>query len=254
MDIREKIKQEVDELLSHSSKIVALLSDKNKTKSQIDTDYIKRPYEYQNWYTRVLPIVKQLLPDRLDEFEELYICKSNRKGINASNYTISDFLTGITVNNNWDEPLFDTTSVFLLKFQQQRAILQSAYSRIGSILSDITSVLRAELLDNEIEKARELQKGGYLRASGTMASVVLESHLSQVCKSHNITLTKKVLHISDYNEALKKNGIYDTPTWRLIQRYNDIRILCCHSKDREPTKEEVIELNEGVEKFIKTIF
>ena len=150
--------------------------------------------------------------------------------------------------------MFDTKAAFMMKFQQQIAILQSAYSRIDSILSNITSVLRAELFDNEIEKARELLRVGYLRASGTMASVVLESHLSQVCKNHNITLTKKAPHISDYNDALKNNSIYDTPTWRLIQRYNDIRILCCHSKDREPKKEEVSELIDGVEKSIKTIF
>ena len=52
----------------------------------------------------------------------------------------------------------------------------------------------------------------------------------------------------------KKNKVYDTPTWRLIQRYNDIRILCCHAKQREPTPDEVRELVDGVEKAIKTIF
>lgn len=255
MDIREKIKKEIDELLDHSSKIWELFYDGKKTKEQRATDFIKRPYEYQSWYTRALPVVKQLLPDRLSEFEELYIGKSNRKEINASNYTISDFLTGISVTRGaLSEPVFDTKAVFIMKFQQQKAILESAYSRIDSILSNITTVLSAELFDNEIEKARELLRSGYFRASGTMASVVLESHLSQVCKNHNITLTKKVLHISDYNDALKNNGIYDTPNWRLIQRYNDIRILCCHSKGREPTKEEVSEFIDGVEKSIKTIF
>jgi hypothetical protein len=255
LDIREKIKKEVDELFDHSGRILELVYDKDKPKDQIATDFAKRPYEYQSWYTRALPVIKQLLPDRLNEFEELYIGKSSRKEINASNYTISDFLMGLSITRGLSsEPVFDTKAVFLMKFQQQRAILQSAYSRIDSILSDITGVLRAELFDNEIEKSRELIKGGYLRASGTMASVVLEGHLSQVCKNHNITLPKKALHIYDYNEALKKDGIYDNPTWRLIQRYNDIRILCCHSKGREPTKEEVSELIDGVEKSIKTIF
>jgi len=41
---------------------------------------------------------------------------------------------------------------------------------------------------------------------------------------------------------------------RLIQRYNDIRTLCCHSKEREPTNDEVSELINGVDKSIKAIF
>lgn len=255
MGTREEIKKEIDELLSSGSKMWRLCFDGKKTKKQIMTDFIKRPYEYQNWYTRALPVIKQLLPDRLTEFEELYIAKSNRKEITASNYTISDFLMGITVTRGLSsEPVFDTKSTFMVKFQQQTAILQSAYSRIDSILSNITSVLKAELLDDEIEKARELLKAGYLRAGGTIASVVLESHLSQVCKNHTVTLTKKVLHISDCNDALKNKGIYDTPIWRQIQRYNDIRILCCHSKEREPTQDEVTELIDGVSKVTKTIF
>ena len=60
--------------------------------------------------------------------------------------------------------------------------------------------------------------------------------------------------ISDFNDALKDNGTLDTPTWRQIQRLGDIRNLCSHSKEREPTKDEVSELIAGVEKFTKTLF
>ena len=40
-------------------------------------------------------------------------------------------------------------------------------------------------------------------------------------------------------------------------RYNDqaiLEIYCAHAKEREPTKDEVLELIIGVEKVIKTIF
>jgi len=46
----------------------------------------------------------------------------------------------------------------------------------------------------------------------------------------------------------------DVANWRWIQRLGDIRNLCAHAKDREPTKDEVLELVNGVEKCIKTIF
>lgn len=32
------------------------------------------------------------------------------------------------------------------------------------------------------------------------------------------------------------------------------RLMCDHKKDQEPTKDDVLELAEGVEKVIKTVF
>jgi hypothetical protein len=258
LDKRENIKNEIKELIDTFPKIDKILTAKGEGKKVLSlSDITALSYEYQRWYTKALAVVRQLMPDRLEEFEELYIKKRPVKELTVSSYTISDFLLGISVTRRrgiYEEDAFDNKVVFATKLYQQLAILQSAYSRVDSILSDITGVLRADLFDSEIQGAHELLKNNYLRAAGTVASVVLESHLSQVCKNHNISFPKKILHISDYNEALKQNVVYDTPTWRLIQRYNDIRILCCHAKDREPTKDEVKELIDGVEKAIKTIF
>ncbi len=60
--------------------------------------------------------------------------------------------------------------------------------------------------------------------------------------------------IGDLDEALKNAGILDVPDWRFIQRLGDIRNLCVHSKQREPTTDEVDELIRGTEKMIKTLF
>src|SRR4030042_5783196 len=132
-----------------------------------------------------------------------------------------------------------------MKFQQQIAILQSAQTRIDTILADIKGVLKADLFDDELVKAKELLRKDHRRPAGIIAGVVLESHLSAVCENHAIKFTKKNLNISDYNDALKEE-VYDTATWRLIQRLGDIRNLCAHPKEREPTKEEVNDLIDGV--------
>lgn len=248
LDTRENIKGEIRELLGVAPNIFKILKKEFKVKNKLNLSGLQElSCEYQRWYTKALAVVRQLMPDRLSEFEELYRRKRQISTIYLDSYTISDFLLGV------EGGTFDVRQPFITKFNQQLAILKSAYSRVDSILSDITGVLRADLFDSEIEKSRELLRANYLRAAGTIAGVVLESHLSEVCKNHSISFAKKILHISDYNEALKQNKIYDTPTWRLIQRYNDIRIMCCHAKDREPTQDEVGELIDGVEKAIKTI-
>jgi len=93
-----------------------------------------------------------------------------------------------------------------------------------------------------------------LRAAGALAGVTLESHLSRISINHNVKVSKKNPTISDLNDELKNNGIYDVPDWRFIQRLGDIRNLCVHSKDRDPTKDEVDELIKGVQKVTKTLF
>jgi len=94
---------------------------------------------------------------------------------------------------------------------------------------------------------------GFLRAAGVVCGVVIEKHFSEVCKNNSISISKKNPTIADYNDALKEN-VYDILEWRRIQRLGDIRNLCGHNKEREPTKEEVFELISGTERIIKTIF
>lgn len=65
---------------------------------------------------------------------------------------------------------------------------------------------------------------------------------------------KKDPAINDFNQPLKDAGVLDVPAWRQIQRLGDIRNLCDHNKHREPTKDEVIELIDGVDKISKTLF
>lgn len=85
-----------------------------------------------------------------------------------------------------------------------------------------------------------------------LAGVVLEEHLQRICLSHQIRVTKKNPTIADLNDLLKTTVI-DVPTWRFIQRLGDIRNYCGHRKERDPTKDEVQELIDGVEKIIKTV-
>lgn len=210
--------------------------------------------EYQLWYSESLSIVKFLLPDRLNDFIKFYEKPKSRKSskdFTVENYVIADYLEGITVSN-WQEIIIPLSAA-IPKFQQQLNILKSVKSRFTSSLFDIKELLQAEIFDDELEAATELNKKGFMRGAGAMAGVVLERHLAQICMKHSVTTTKN-LAINDYNELLKKNNIIQTQDWRFIQHLGDLRNLCDHNKKTEPTKEQVNDLISGVSKTSKTIY
>lgn len=246
--LREKIKAELISLLDQATN---MLENLNKTRQ---SDSLS---DYQAWYSRSLAVVRQLLPERLNEFTMLYEGKRKnaRKGeVLAPDYGIGDYLLGMRVRQGIPpRDTFDHESVVLMKFKQQFEILSSGISRLNDILSNIEGILQAELFDSELDAARELLKKGHLRAGGTVGGVVLERHLSIVARNHNVKLKKKDPTLNDLNEALKKAGTVDVPTWRGIQRLGDILNLCAHKKDREPIVEEVRELIDGVDYLTKTL-
>jgi hypothetical protein len=141
-----------------------------------------------------------------------------------------------------------------MHFQAQTSILSAVNARFESSLLDIRQLAQADLFDSELEAARELHRSGFLRASGAVVGVVLEKHLQEVCASHGVTIRKKNPTISDLNDALKDAAVLDVPMWRQIQRLGDLRNLCVHQKEHEPTKADVSELVEGGAKVTKSVF
>ena len=212
--------------------------------------------DYQRWYTQASAVLQQLLPDRLAEFNSLYMGDGKRKTINSTTYNIQDWLNGVRaarrVGSN--RKMYNDAGVVFRKYSTQLQVLESAEARFESKLIDIGRIVQADLFDTELESARELLKRGFVRGAGAIAGVVLEKHLLHVAVQHNIKFRKKHPTISDLNDLLKDENILDIPTWRQIQRLGDIRNLCSHNKGRPPSDEEVVELIEGVDKTTKTLF
>ena len=204
--------------------------------------------DYQRWYSEAKVVVKQIIPDRLDDFVRHYERHHGRKRMQWDNYTIEDYLQGLSVGET--VPMRAGIS----RMEQQQSILQSAKQRFKSSLFDIQQLLAADLFDSELSAARALAKNGFVRAAGAVAGVLLEKHLRQVCENHSIKVTKKNPSIGDLNNLLKEAGVIDTPRWRATQHLADIRNLCDHDKEREPTKDQVQDLMDGVEKALKTLF
>jgi hypothetical protein len=207
---------------------------------------------YQGWYSEAQAVIKQVLPDRLMDFESYYEHRKPRKSIDFQNYMIRDYLQGLQVKRLGD--VIVDGSAAIPEFEQQLSLLKAAQSVLGSTLLDLRAVLQADLFDSELAGADALFKSGFFRAAGVICGVVLEKHLSNTCSTHNVKVSKRHPTISDFNQALKDADVLDVPQWRQIQQLADIRNICGHAKDREPRKDEIDDIVAGTKKVIKTIF
>jgi len=209
---------------------------------------------YQAWYSEAQELIKQLLPDRLEDFTRHYQKPKGRKDISYESYRIEDYLQGLKVTRGYDKEKVVGPDAAIPHFAQQLAMLEAVKGRFESSLFEMRQLLQADLFDSELDAARELLRNKYARAAGALAGVVVERHLGEVCAAHRIVIKKKSPGISDFNEALKTAGVIEVPQWRHIQLLADIRNLCDHSKTKEPTADQVADLIDGAVKVSKTVF
>ena len=227
-------------------------SSDNDTKA-IEPNLPDFKQEYQLWYSETLALLKQVLPDRVDDFRSHYEYPRVRKAIHFENYVVRDYLQGLIMQNYQGQVIVDGRAA-VPEFEQQLAILKSAKSTFTSSLFDIRTILQADLFDTEIDSAQAFLKAGFLRPAGAICGVVIEKHLKQVCENHKLSIRKKHPTISDFNDTLKSGNVIEVSQWRFIQYLADIRNICSHNKEEEPKKEQVEELITSTKKVLKTIF
>jgi hypothetical protein len=225
---------------------------RKQKKEEVEKELPDFSATYQRWYSEALAMLSVLLPDRVEDFKAYYQLPRSPKELNHSTYTISDYLKGTRVTRGGHHVIVDQKAA-QIPMQQQSEIVKAAMSRFDSSLFDIRGVVQADLFDNELGAADELNKHGFTRGAGAIAGVILEGHLATVCKNHSISTTKKRPTLSDYYEALKSANVIDQQTWRFIQHLGDIRNACDH-KGKDPTKDSVADLIGGVRKISKTTF
>lgn len=209
-------------------------------------------YEYQSWYTKALRAVQYLASDRLIEFRGYYEIDPKRKSLGYGTYVIQDYFKGVAPSK-FNYPEFNSKVQVVQAFVNQLTIFRSIIDRADSLLGNIEVELYAEIQDSEIVVAKQLIKISP-RAAGALMGVVIEGHLQKVANSHAIKVAKRNPTISDLNDPLKNATVINTPTWRKITYLADIRNICSHKKDEEPTKEQVQELIDGADWLIKNVF
>lgn len=245
----EKYKNDIRKLVKSGESIFKKMKE-NKNLAQLRRDY-------EMWYSESFAVIKIVLPDRISDFSKMYYDDKKTVGLKIYfQYTPPIINKGFTVFWDAGDSVSPPKEIDIAKsvFDSQIGILKSCEKRFESSLFDIKQLLQGDIFNSELETARELNKKGFTRGAGAVAGVVLEGHLSQVCSNHNIAIKKNNPTINDLNQLLKDNEIIETPSWRFIQHLGDLRNLCDHKKQKEPTKEEIEELIKGVDKISKTLF
>jgi hypothetical protein len=245
MNKREKIREELNALNDEAFKLASAFQKE-------EVNNLQYRYQYQAWYTKAINAVAALAPERLAEFRSYYEVDPRRKGLGYDTFVIQDFFRGVIPSG----PAFynfDSHNEALTCFFNQTTILHAVTECFDSVILNIEGQLYAELKDNEVAVAKQLIKLSP-RAAGALMGVLIEGHLQKVAASHGLKVAKKHPTIVDLNDPLKNESVIDTPTWRKISYLADLRNLCSHRKDSEPTKEQVEELIAGADWLIKNVF
>jgi len=187
---------------------------------------------YQKWYSAVHTIIAKNFQQRLAEVEALY--NQGIKRIFENSYITKE-----------------TQFRLLDLINQQFAILVAVPDHLRFSIYDIELTAYSILMDDELEAANYLLKNGFLRAAGALAGVTLERHLKNLLRKHTPPIKYSQKATLAVVNDLCKDTVYDTIVWRKVQHLTDLRNLCDHDKDREPTKDEVRELIDGVSAFLK---
>jgi len=199
---------------------------------------------YQKWYGAVRVIIEKNQPARLDEFDEIY--NYHGKKSEAQGKRIKQIIERKHIEKREQFLLFDLIN-------RQFDILSAVPNHVRYSIYDIELTVYSVLMDDDISASRHLLSNGFLRPAGALAGVILERHIKNLLRKNSPPIKyKETDTLSKVNDLCKNSNIYDGIIWRKIQHLTDLRNLCDHSKDREPTKEDVNDLINGVSEILKT--
>ncbi|MCB1593037.1 MAG: HEPN domain-containing protein [Alphaproteobacteria bacterium] len=209
--------------------------------------------KYHDWYSQASAFLRQILPERYDEFVDLYRPDPARQRVDITTYKIQDWIKGHKANQNeHGKKVFEDLQATIMNFQTQLNILKSTATYFKSSLYDIRKILQADLHQSELDSARELLRNGHEGAAAIVAGLALEKHLEGVCVHRGLEVQKNggIEALSDF---LKEHELIDATNWRLINKLGDLRNQCGSEGQGEPDAREIGDLIEGAEKIIRTV-
>jgi hypothetical protein len=118
-------------------------------------------------------------------------------------------------------------------------------------LYGVEMLVTKDILDTIFDEARTLLKARYKDAAAIYCRVIIETALKKICDKNKITYRIKE-RLSTISNKLRKKGHLNLPEWRQIQAWADIGNAAAHGKFDAYTADDVKNMLDGLETFLKT--
>lgn len=232
--------------------IVKFAGDKKKegeeeqepTPEPLPADETRFEERYQSWYSRALPLMKQLALDRYAEFQSFYVVDPRYPWHDRSAYVIQDFFRG----READDPGGEAARCF----KNQLAILRSVADRLAWASLDTDDQAERGMQLALLETARDLIKVDE-RAACAMAGTMLDTYLKKLAARRAVKFRKQKPPTAELVEALKQAKVFDVPAWSQATWLAEIHGRCL-KEGAGPTKLQVRDLVDGTQWLLTHVF
>lgn len=137
----------------------------------------------------------------------------------------------------------ETNHSILKRLQGVLAAAKEDYN--GGYINSARQLVQAEVFSSELDQASELLSKKYYVAAAVIAGVVLETHLQELSRQHDVPPGK----IETMNAELVKKGVYNVLRQKHITAHADLRNKAAHGVGGF-TAEDVKAMIADVERFI----
>ena len=136
----------------------------------------------------------------------------------------------------------------------QIGVLKALLSDIKSgYLISIEELIHGNLFSDFLDMSRHLLTNGYKDAAAVLAGSTLESHLKNLCKKHQVRVTRpngRSKSLDLLNADLEKGGVYTKLDQKNVTAWIALRNNAAHGKYSEYTKSQVQLLISSIQDFI----
>ena len=136
----------------------------------------------------------------------------------------------------WESEFDNCVSVFLAAKEDYE----------GGYLFSVTTLVKAEVLSDALEQAKELLRNGYKDPAAVLGRISLEISLKDLCARHGIPYSK----LDQMNADLCKGGIYNMAKQKQITAWADLGNKAAHGEWSEYNQNDIVDFIDGVERFI----
>jgi HEPN domain-containing protein len=136
-------------------------------------------------------------------------------------------------------------------FENCRSVFKAAREDYdGGYLFSVRALVKAEVLSDAFEQARELLENGYKDPACVLRRVALEVTLKELCDKKGIVHGKSLEHM---NTELCKAGVYNMAKQKQITAWAEIGNKAAHGQWDQYTENDAKAMLDGVQALVADI-